>query len=1006
MKKNLLLNRAFCLCFVFTFLCIFTVFGQSITVNTTSDENNGNTANIASLIGSPGGSGISLREAIIATNNEPNGTSVTITVPSGTYNLSLFTAGETSSLYNAASGDLDIVAATVSGTNKTVTINGAGSASTIINQTAVGERIIEVHSGSAANFPGSIAFSLNGVRCTGGNPTSSSGAAILSGRPGDVTNITNCLFNNNVSNNNGGVISQSSGNASHNLTITNCTFSSNTAGLNGGVISYSGSGGTILIDQNIFTNNTATGSGGAIYITGTSPGSAVCNITRNTFSGNAANSVSDGGGAIAYFNVATININYNRFINNSAPNVPTAKVISFNSGGTNSSNNSDNNWWGVNSGPALGSILGTAAAKWLQLRSTASPNPVCANAANTVASGFLFNSNNELITSSNLLAEVGLAISFVNAVGGTLSGAQSTIQSNGTATVTYTAGSSAGTGSVNAQVDNVSGSDATAKASFTISSPPTPGITGTPTGCGSVTLTATGGTSYVWSGGNNPNSATNTFTSSNTYLVTVTNAAGCSASTSQAVTVSAAPSTPTITLGSSTTFCTGGSVVLSSSAASGNQWFLNNGIINGETNQSITVSASGTYTVVVTSNGCSSSPSAGTVVTVNSPTLSDTTASVCNSFTWQGITYYHTGDKTFTTTNAAGCDSVRTLHLTILFVPNTFNKTDAVCYGSATGTISISPTGGTGPYTYRIGTVGPINAASGSFSNLKAGTYRAYVQDATGCIGVAAPIVVAQQPQVIATVSPSNASCNGAADGRITISNPVGNGPFMYKTGLSGSLSPLSLPNTTITGLKAGDYRIYIQDATGCTGPANVASVQQPADVVVNYTITPITCANPKGAITLSLPGNATGTFKLNPGGNYTSQNVYNNLVAGTYYGYAKDAGGCTGRSVPIVLTPATGCVPFARVASTTTEGRMQLLVYPNPAIGNFTLQLNNYKPGKAEMVMTNESGVTVEKRSIVLSASQNNTQFSMDNKAVGTYFIKVITADGVQMSKVEKMKN
>ena len=41
----------------------------NVTVTTTADELNGNTASIAALIGTPGGAGISLREAIIAANN-------------------------------------------------------------------------------------------------------------------------------------------------------------------------------------------------------------------------------------------------------------------------------------------------------------------------------------------------------------------------------------------------------------------------------------------------------------------------------------------------------------------------------------------------------------------------------------------------------------------------------------------------------------------------------------------------------------------------------------------------------------------------------------------------------------------------------------------------------------------------------------------------------------------------------------------------------------------------
>src|SRR2546423_6025477 len=68
--------------------------------------------------------------------------------------------------------------------------------------------------------------------------------------------------------------------------------------------------------------------------------------------------------------------------------------------------------------------------------------------------------------------------------------------------------------------------------------------------------------------------------------------------------------TPVITAGGPTTFCTGGSVTLTASSASSYLWS------SGATTQSITVNASGSYSVTVTdANGCSatSSATAGTV---------------------------------------------------------------------------------------------------------------------------------------------------------------------------------------------------------------------------------------------------------------------------------------------------------------------------------------------------------------------------------------------------------
>jgi hypothetical protein len=101
-----------------------------------------------------------------------------------------------------------------------------------------------------------------------------------------------------------------------------------------------------------------------------------------------------------------------------------------------------------------------------------------------------------------------------------------------------------------------------------------------------------------------------------TLQVTVTTAAGCSDTKSANVTINAIPAKPTITPGGPTTFASGGSVTLNSSSATGNQWYLNGNPIGGATNSSYVANAGGNYTVVVTTNGCSSPASDAATVTI------------------------------------------------------------------------------------------------------------------------------------------------------------------------------------------------------------------------------------------------------------------------------------------------------------------------------------------------------------------------------------------------------
>ncbi len=139
------------------------------------------------------------------------------------------------------------------------------------------------------------------------------------------------------------------------------------------------------------------------------------------------------------------------------------------------------------------------------------------------------------------------------------------------------------------------------------------------------------------------------------------------------VTVNALPATPVITASGSTTFCTGGSVDLTSSATSGNVWS------NNATTATITVNATGNYSVTVTdANGCSSvsTPISVNVSNAPAPTISATSTQACSgdvvtvtssaadSYLWstgdttQSIEVTNTAAVYVTVTNANACDGV------------------------------------------------------------------------------------------------------------------------------------------------------------------------------------------------------------------------------------------------------------------------------------------------------------------------------------------------------------
>lgn len=101
------------------------------------------------------------------------------------------------------------------------------------------------------------------------------------------------------------------------------------------------------------------------------------------------------------------------------------------------------------------------------------------------------------------------------------------------------------------------------------------------------------------------------------YTVKVTSSLGCTspASAPVAVTVNVVPAAPTITASGPTDFCQGNNVLLTSSVATGNQWYQDGAVIMGEHSSMLRVDRPGTYSVIITVNGCTS-PASSQAITV------------------------------------------------------------------------------------------------------------------------------------------------------------------------------------------------------------------------------------------------------------------------------------------------------------------------------------------------------------------------------------------------------
>jgi hypothetical protein len=161
--------------------------------------------------------------------------------------------------------------------------------------------------------------------------------------------------------------------------------------------------------------------------------------------------------------------------------------------------------------------------------------------------------------------------------------------------------------------DVIATNDTLAAVNITVNPlPPTPVITAhdTLTFChgDSVLLVSSTASGNVWTGGSTNDSLV--VKTSGKYVVKVT-VGGCSAtSDTTRITVNQFPAVPVITAHGPTTFCQGGQVILTTGSTTGNVW------TGGIANDSLTVTASGSYSVILTVHGCSTT-SLPKVITVN-----------------------------------------------------------------------------------------------------------------------------------------------------------------------------------------------------------------------------------------------------------------------------------------------------------------------------------------------------------------------------------------------------
>ena len=450
---------------------------------------------------------------------------------------------------------------------------------------------------------------------------------------------------------------------------------------------------------------------------------------------------------------------------------------------------------------------------------------------------------------------------------------------------------------------------------------------------GSVTATASGGVpgyTYSWSPGGCTTSDCTGLCAGN-YTLTLTDANGCVKTSTVAITQPGVFSvSPTGTNNNCFGDCNG---TASANPSGGTAPFTYSWSPGGYTTSSITGLCSGSYTVDVTdANSCAT---AGIVTITEAPLLTVTVASTnvtcsgtCNgsvSATPSGGTAPYTylwspggyttsasaglcaGNYSVTVTDVKGCTATATVSVNspAPLLPNV-SSTNTSCFGICDGSVSASPTGGTGAYTYGWSNGCTTSACAG----LCAGNYTLTLTDANGC-PASATLTVTQPGALTASISsatPNPLNCNGDCNGTAAVSISGGTPLYTYSW-TTGDITP------SVTGLCAGIYSVTVTDSKGCTSATSV-NFLQPGTLSVTIASSQPTCSSSCNGSISAIAGGGTAPYAYSwlPGGQTTG--AIGSLCPGNYTVTTTDSKGCTNTQT-VVLPPPSILTSNISIANT-----------------------------------------------------------------------------------------
>ena len=386
-------------------------------------------------------------------------------------------------------------------------------------------------------------------------------------------------------------------------------------------------------------------------------------------------------------------------------------------------------------------------------------------------------------------------------------------------------------------VTGSNGCTASSNVAVSINNPPVANAGGNQSVCdgSSITLTATGGSTYSWSNNSTGASINVQPTTQTTFTVTATDINGCTASNQAIVSIN---NLPVANAGGNQSVCAGNSITLTATGGINYAWS------NNSTGAIITVqpTTQTTFTVTATDiNGCSASDiavvsivsstvaNAGSNVTICNGDIAPLSASGGTMYLWstgdmmQAINVEPTITTTYTVTvNPFGCSASSSVIVTVNPAPTIFVGNDAtICQGLS---VSLTARGGVS-YNWNTGAIDSILIVSPSITT----TYTATVIGTNGC-AASDQVVVTVNPAPVANAGSNNFTCKNYS---IQLNGSgAGIGGTYHWTSTGGIMDNPNIANPTVktddvnaTSDKSFVYTLEVTTNKGCTSKDSVTII-------------------------------------------------------------------------------------------------------------------------------------------------------------------------------------